>query len=170
MIPNKFIPSVDRGIQEAAARGILAGFPLVDFEAECYDGSFHTVDSSDVAFQVAGSMAFKEAARRARPMILEPVMDVEVTTPEEFLGEIMGDLSQRRGKIQGMETQGRKTVIRALVPEAELYKYATALRSLSHGRALHSRTHHGYEEVPASVAERIIAARSGREEEAEVHA
>ena len=169
VIPGKFIPSVDRGIQDSAARGVLAGFPLVDFEAECYDGSYHTVDSSDVAFQVAGSMAFRSAAKEASPVILEPVMDVEITTPEEFMGEIMGDLNHRRGKIQGMETQGSRTIIRAIVPESELYKYATTLRSMSHGRASHTRTLHGYEEVPAHVAERIIAG-AEKAEEAEVHA
>ncbi|HUE76997.1 MAG TPA: elongation factor G [Longimicrobiales bacterium] len=169
VIPGKFIPSVDKGIQDSAARGVLAGFPLVDFEAVCCDGSYHTVDSSDVAFQVAGSMAFKAAARDAAPVILEPIMEVEISTPEEFMGEIMGDLNQRRGRIQGMETQGRKTVIRALVPESELYKYATTLRSMSHGRAVHKRRHSGYEEVPSHVADRIIAAAESQEE-TEIHA
>jgi elongation factor G len=169
VIPGKFIPSVDKGIQEAARRGVIAGFPVVDFQAECYDGSYHTVDSSDVAFQVAGSMAFKKAVQDAGPVLLEPVMLVEITTPEDFMGDIMGDLNQRRGKIQGMETQGSKTVIRALVPEAELYKYATTLRSMSHGRAVHSRTLHGFEEVPANVAERVIAEWK-KEAEEEVHA
>ena len=165
VIPNKFIPSVDKGIQDAARRGVLAGYPVVDIEAECYDGSYHTVDSSDVAFQVAGSMAFKKAVQAAAPVLLEPVMEVEITTPEDFMGDIMGDLNQRRGKIQGMETQGSKTVIRALVPEAELYKYATTLRSMSHGRAVHTRTFHGYEEVPQHVAEKVIAAAQREEEE-----
>ena len=169
MIPNKFIPSVDKGVQDAARRGILAGYPVVDFEAECYDGSYHTVDSSDVAFQVAGSMAFKKAAQDAAPVLLEPVMEVEISTPDEFMGEIMGDLNQRRGKILGMDSQGSKTVIRALVPEAELYKYATTLRSMSHGRAVHSRTFHGYEEVPTHVAERVIS-EAKKEAEEEVHA
>ncbi len=168
-IPNKFIPSVDKGIQEASGRGILAGYPVVDFEAECYDGSYHSVDSSDVAFQVAGSMAFKKAAKDAAPVLIEPVMEVEITTPEDFMGDIMGDLNQRRGKIQGMDSQGSKTVIKALVPEAELFKYATTLRSMSHGRAVHRRTLHGYEEVPSHVAERVIA-EAGKETEEEVHA
>jgi elongation factor G len=169
VIPNKFIPSVDKGVQEAARRGVIAGFPLVDFQAECYDGSYHTVDSSDVAFQVAGSMAFKKAAQDAAPVLLEPVMAVKIVTPEGFMGDIMGDLNQRRGKIQGMETQGSKSVIRALVPEAELYKYATTLRSMSHGRALHTRRLHGYEEVPANVADRIIAEMK-KEAAEEIHA
>ena len=169
VIPNKFIPSVDRGIQDAAGRGLLAGYPLVDFEAECFDGSYHTVDSSDVAFQVAGSMAFKKAAQDAAPVLLEPIMEVEITTPDEFMGDIMGDLNQRRGRIQGVDTQAGKTVIRALVPEAELYKYATTLRSMSHGRAFHKRTHFGYDEVPSHVADRLIAA-AKKEETEEVHA
>ncbi len=165
VIPNKFIPSVDRGVREAAAKGVIAGYPVVDFEAECFFGSYHNVDSSDVAFQVAGSMAFKKAVKEAAPVLLEPIMEVEITTPEDFMGDIMGDLNQRRGKIQGMDTQGSKTVIRALVPEAELYKYATMLRSMSHGRAVHSRTFHGYEEVPQHVAQQLIDAASREEEE-----
>lgn len=154
-IPGKFIPSVDKGIQEASRKGVIAGYPLVDFVAECYDGSYHTVDSSDVAFQVAGSMAFRKAAQNAAPVLLEPVMEVEVTTPEEYMGDIMGDLNQRRGKILGMDSQGGKTIIKALVPEAELFKYATTLRSISQGRAFHSRSLHGYEEVPAHVADKV---------------
>ncbi len=165
VIPNKFIPSVDKGVREAAAKGVIAGYPVVDLEAECFDGSYHNVDSSDVAFQVAGSMAFKKAVKDAAPVLLEPIMEVEITTPEDFMGDIMGDLNQRRGKIQGMETQGSKTVIRALVPEAELYKYATTLRSMSHGRAMHSRTFHGYEEVPQHVAQQLIDSASREEEE-----
>jgi elongation factor G len=165
VIPNKFIPSVDKGVREAAAKGVIAGYPVVDIEAECFDGSYHNVDSSDVAFQVAGSMAFKKAVKDAAPVLLEPIMEVEITTPEDFMGDIMGDLNQRRGKIQGMDTQGSKTVIRALVPEAELYKYATTLRSMSHGRAVHSRTFHGYEDVPQHVAQQLIDAASREEEE-----
>ncbi len=165
VIPNRFIPSVDRGIRESAAKGVIAGFPVVDFEAECYDGSYHNVDSSDVAFQVAGSMAFKKAVKDAGPVLLEPIMEVRITTPEEFMGDILGDLNQRRGKIQGMDAQGTKTVIRALVPEAELYKYATTLRSMSHGRASHSRTFHGYEDVPSHVAQSLIEAADRQEEE-----
>jgi elongation factor G len=156
---------VDKGIREAAARGVVAGYPVVDFEAECFDGSYHNVDSSDVAFQVAGSMAFKKAVKDAAPVLLEPIMEVQITTPDEFMGEIMGDLNQRRGKIQGMDAQGSKTVIKALVPEAELYKYATTLRSMSHGRAAHTRTFHGYEEVPGHVAQALIDAAQREKEE-----
>jgi elongation factor G len=155
-IPNKFIPSVDKGIQEAAKRGVLGGYPLVDFEAEVHDGSYHNVDSSDVAFQVAGSLAFRAAAAKAAPVLLEPVMLVEVVTPEDYVGDVMGDLNQRRGKVLGMDPDGTKTRIRALVPRAELYRYGTALRSMTQGRAMHTRTLHGYEEVPPQVADRIV--------------
>src|SRR5690606_19702367 len=130
VIPGKFIPAVDKGIQEAAQRGIVAGFQVVDFEAECFFGSYHTVDSSEVAFKVAGSMAFKDAAEHAGPVLLEPVMQLEVTAPEEFLGDVIGDLNQRRGRILGIEPGGRNQLIRALVPQSELYRYATTLRSL----------------------------------------
>jgi elongation factor G len=165
VIPNKFIPSVDKGVQEAARRGVLAGFPVVDFEAECYFGSYHSVDSSDIAFQIAGSMAFQKAAEQADPVLLEPIMEVEVTTPESYMGEVMGDLNHRRGRILGMEQEGHKTRIRALVPRAELYKYATMLRSITQGRAVHTRKLHGYEEVPQHVAPKVIeAARKEREE------
>jgi elongation factor G len=165
VIPNKFIPSVDKGVQEAAQRGILAGFPVVDFEAECYFGSYHSVDSSDIAFQIAGSMAFQKAAESASPVILEPILEVEVVTPETYMGDVIGDLNHRRGKILGMEQEGMKTHIKALVPQSELYKYATTLRSLTQGRAFHSRKLHGYEEVPANVQAKIIeTAKREREE------
>jgi len=156
VIPNKFIPSVDRGIQDAASRGILAGYPVVDFEAEVVDGSYHSVDSSDIAFQIAGSQAFKKVAPDCGPVLLEPVMEVEVETPDEFVGDIMGDLNQRRGKVLGMDTAGGRTTIRAYVPEAELYKYAAALRSMTQGRAHHSRSFHQYEVVPGHVTESIV--------------
>ncbi|MEX0893638.1 MAG: elongation factor G, partial [Gemmatimonadota bacterium] len=159
VIPNKFIPSVDKGVQEAAARGIRAGFPVVDFEAECYFGSYHSVDSSDIAFQMAGIQAFRKAAESADPVILEPILEVDVVTPEQYMGDVMGDLNHRRGRILGMEQEGQKTRIRALVPQSELYKYATALRSMTSGRAFHSRKSHGYEEVPQHVADKIIAER-----------
>ena len=156
-IPNKYIPSVDKGIQEAAQRGILAGYPVVDFKAECFDGSHHSVDSSDIAFKVAGSMAFQRVAAEAEPVLLEPIYDVEVSTPEETMGDVIGDLNQRRGRILGMEPDGRRQRIRALVPLAELHNYSTALRSITHGRATHRKTFHAYEDVPAHAAEKIIA-------------
>ena len=157
VIPTKFVPSVDKGVQEAAEKGVVAGYPLVDFAVECYDGSYHSVDSSDVAFQVAGSMAFKQAAEKAGPRILEPVMKVEVTTPDEFMGDIMGDITQRRGRVLGMDTDGGRTVIRAQIPQAELYRYAASLRSMTQGRAYHTRTFDGYEPVPETEAKKIVS-------------
>jgi elongation factor G len=163
VIPGKFVPSVDKGIQEAARRGVLAGYPLVDFEAECFFGSYHSVDSSDIAFQIAGSMAFQKAAEKADPVLLEPIMEVEVVTPEQYMGDVIGDLNHRRGRILGMEQDGQKTHIKAHVPRAELYKYATTLRSLTQGRAYHQRKLHGYEEVPANVAAKVIEAAKAEE-------
>jgi len=162
VIPNKFIPSVDKGVQEAAAKGVLAGYPVVDFEAEVYDGSYHSVDSSDIAFQIAGSLAFQAAASRCRPVLLEPIMEVEVVTPDEFVGDIMGDLNQRRGRVLGMESDTGRTTIRAYVPQAELYKYAAALRSMTHGRAHHTRKRQQYEIVPDAVASRVIEAQTAK--------
>jgi elongation factor G len=165
VIPGKFIPAVDKGVQEAAVRGILAGFPVVDFEAECYFGSYHNVDSSEAAFKVAGSMAFQQAAETAQPIILEPIMQVDVFTPDEFMGDVIGDLNQRRGHILGIESAGRSQVVRALVPQAELYKYSSALRSLTQGRATHTRTFHAYEEVPAHEVHKVVeAAKKERDE------
>jgi elongation factor G len=168
VIPGKFIPSVDKGVQEAARKGILAGYPVVDFEAICYFGSYHTVDSSDIAFQIAGSMAFHKVAQMAEPVILEPILEVEIATPDEYMGDIIGDMNHRRGKILGMEPAGHRTVIRTLVPESEMYKYATTLRSISHGRAVHSRKLHGFEEIPSHVAQKVIEA--AKKEREEVHA
>jgi len=166
VIPNKFIPSVDKGVQEAARRGILAGYPVVDFSAECYFGSYHSVDSSDIAFQIAGSLAFAAAAEKADPVILEPIIEVEVVTPEGYMGDVIGDLNHRRGKILGMDQVGSKTIVRAVVPQAELYKYATTLRSLTQGRAVHTRKLRGYEEVPGHVAQKVIEmAQKEKEEE-----
>ena len=155
-IPGKYVPSVDKGIQEAAQRGIVAGYPVVDFKAECYDGSYHSVDSSDIAFKVAGSLAFQNVAAEAEPVLLEPIYEVTVSTPEETMGDVIGDLNQRRGRILGMEPDGRRQKVRALVPLAELHNYATALRSITHGRATHTKTFQTYEEVPAHAAEKII--------------
>jgi elongation factor G len=168
VIPNKFIPSVDKGIQEASKRGVLAGYPVVDFEAELFFGSYHSVDSSDIAFQMAGSAAFRKAAEGAEPVLLEPITEVEVITPETYMGDVIGDLNHRRGKILGMEQEGQKSKVRALVPQAELYKYATTLRSLTQGRAVHKRKFHGYEEIPAHAAQKVIEA--AKKEKEEVHA
>jgi elongation factor G len=156
VIPGKYVPAVDRGIQEAAERGVLAGYPVVDFEAECYFGSYHSVDSSEMAFKIAGSIAFQNAVGNASPVILEPIMRVEVFTPDEYLGDVMGDLSSRRGKILGIDAAGRNQKVSALVPQAELFKYATTLRSLTQGRAHHTRELHGYEELPALEVEKVV--------------
>jgi elongation factor G len=158
VIPTKFVPSVDRGIQEAANRGILAGFPCVDFAAECYDGSYHAVDSSDIAFKLAGSSAFKNVSAKCRPVILEPIIEVTVTTPDDYVGDIMSDMNQRRGKVLGMEPVGGRTTVKALVPEAELYKYSTSLRAITQGRAHHSRSFSRYEAVPEHEVSKVIAA------------
>ena len=158
VIPTKFVPSVNKGIIEAAERGILAGFPCVDFEAECYDGSYHSVDSSDIAFKLAGSIAFKNVAAKCRPVILEPIIEVTVTTPDDYVGDIMSDMNQRRGKVLGMEPAAGRTTVKALVPEAELYKYSTSLRAITQGRAHHSRSFSGYEAVPEHEVTKVIAA------------
>jgi len=156
VIPGKYVPSVDKGIQEAASRGVLAGYPVVDFEAECYDGSYHSVDSSDMAFQIAGSVAFKSAAERAAPVLLEPIMKVVVMTPDDYVGDVMGDITSRRGRVQGMDPSSGRTTIRAMIPEAELYKYAATLRSLTQGRGHHTREFAGYEAMPDQDAKKVI--------------
>jgi elongation factor G len=159
-IPSEFIPAVEQGIEEALASGIRAGYPMVDVRVELIDGSYHDVDSSEMAFKIAGSMAVQEAARRADPVLLEPVMAVEVVTPEEFLGEVIGDLSRRRGKVQGQEPRGNAVAIQAYVPLGEMFGYATDLRSSTQGRATYTMQFERYEEVPASIAEQIVDHRS----------
>jgi elongation factor G len=156
-VPKEFIKPIDQGIQEALEGGILAGYPMVDVKATLYDGSYHDVDSNEMAFKIAGSMAFKEAARKASPVLLEPVMAVEVVTPEDYAGVIMGDLSSRRGRIEGMEHRAGSQVIKAIVPLAEMFGYATHMRSSTQGRAEYSMHFARYEEAPRSVAEEIIA-------------
>ena len=156
-VPKEFIKPIDQGIREALEGGILAGYPMVDVKATLYDGSFHDVDSNEMAFKIAGSMAFKEAARKASPVLLEPVMAVEVVTPEDYAGVIMGDLSSRRGRIEGMEHRAGSQVIKAIVPLAEMFGYATHMRSSTQGRAEYSMHFARYEEAPRSVAEEIIA-------------
>jgi elongation factor G len=163
VIPGKYVPSVDRGIQEAAERGVVAGYPMVDFVAECFDGSYHSVDSSDIAFKLAGSQAFKTVARKCGPILLEPIVEVAVTTPDEYVGDIMGDLTSRRGKVQGMDPGNGRTTVRAKVPESELYKYAATLRSLTQGRAHHTRTFAGYEPAPDHVAQKVKQQREAEE-------
>ena len=157
VIPNKYIPAVDRGIQEAAVRGVIAGYPLVDFMAECYDGSYHDVDSNEMSFKMAGILAFRTVAPKARPVLLEPLHDVTVRVPAEYLGDVMGDLSARRGQILGTEPDGRLTVIRGIVPEAEMYKYATTLHSITHGRGTFHQQFHSYAEAPPEVTAKVAS-------------
>jgi elongation factor G len=155
-IPKEYIPAVDAGIREAMDSGILAGYPVVDVRIELVDGSYHEVDSSERAFKIAGSMAFKEALKRAKPKLLEPVMLVEVTTPEDYLGDVMGNLNGRRGRVEGMEPVGNAQVIRAMVPLAEMFGYATDIRSMSQGRATFHMEFDHYEEVPQSIASELV--------------
>jgi elongation factor G len=157
-IPKEYIGSIDQGIQEAMDSGILAGYPVVDIRVTLVDGSYHDVDSSEMAFKIAGSMAFKEAMKRAQPKLLEPMMLVEVTTPEDYLGDVMGNLNGRRGRVEGMEPVGNAQVIRAMVPLAEMFGYATDLRSMSQGRATFHMEFDHYEEVPQSIATELISA------------
>ncbi len=159
VIPKEFIPAVEKGVKEAMESGILAGYPVVDVKVRLFDGSYHEVDSSEIAFQIAGSMAFKEAAKKADPVILEPIMEVEVETPEDYVGDVIGDLNSRRGKIMGMENKGVITTVRAYVPLAEMFGYATTLRSLTQGRGTFIMKFSHYEEVPQHIAEKIIGQR-----------
>jgi elongation factor G len=158
-IPQEYITPIERGAKEALENGVISGFPLVDVKVTVYDGSFHDVDSSEAAFKIAGSLAVQEAVKRAKPIILEPIMKVEVITPENFMGDVVGDLNSKRGQIQEMEDRGegnaRVKVIKATVPLASMFGYATALRSMSQGRANYSMEFDHYEEVPRNVAEEI---------------
>ncbi|SMP15320.1 translation elongation factor 2 (EF-2/EF-G) [Desulfurobacterium pacificum] len=160
VVPKEYIPAVEAGVREAMETGVVAGYPMVDIKVTLFDGSYHEVDSSEMAFKIAGSMAFKEGAKKANPVLLEPIMEVEVTTPEEFMGDVIGDLNKRRGRVQGMEARGNAQVIRALVPLAEMFGYATDLRSMTQGRATYIMKFSHYEEVPPNVAEQIIGERS----------
>ena len=157
VIPNKFIPAVEKGIKEAMVGGVIADYPVVDLKATLFFGSYHSVDSSDMAFKIAGLMCFKKVFREAKPVLLEPIYDVEVQVPEEYMGDVMGDISSRRGKIQGMDAEGSFQLIKAKVPLAELYKYSTSLRSMTQGRGIHRRKFSHYEEVQKEIADKIIA-------------
>ena len=160
-IPKEFIPSVDQGAQEAMQYGILAGYPLVGVKMTLTDGGYHDVDSSEMAFKIAGSMIFKAAARKAHPVLLEPMMAVEVTTPEENMGDVIGDLNSRRGQIQAMEERSGARVVKALVPLSEMFGYVGDLRSKTQGRASYSMQFDSYAEVPTNVAKEIIAKATG---------
>jgi elongation factor G len=160
-IPSEFIPAVEKGIEEALENGVKAGYPMVDVRVTLIDGKYHDVDSSEIAFKVAGSLAFKEAAKRAKPVLLEPIFAVEVVTPEDFLGDVIGDLSRRRGRVEGQERRGNALAVTARVPLSEMFGYATDLRSNTQGRANYTMQFEGYEEVPPNIAEKIIEQRTG---------
>jgi elongation factor G len=164
VVPREYIPAVEAGVKEALDRGIVAGYPVLDVRATIYDGSYHEVDSSEMAFKIAGSMAFQNAAEKAGPAILEPIMKVEVTTPEEYMGDIIGDLNARRGHLQGTDMRGNVTVIRAEVPLAEMFGYATTIRSMTQGRASYAMEPSHYDKVPASIAEEIKKKNSAQAE------
>jgi elongation factor G len=153
VVPKDYIPAVDKGVQEAMQGGVIAGYPVVDVKVTLYDGSYHEVDSNEMAFKIAGSMGFKNGVQKANPVILEPMMKVEVETPEEYMGDVMGDLNSRRGMVQGMEDGPTGKVVRAEVPLSEMFGYATSLRSATQGRASYSMEFAKYNEVPASIAE-----------------
>ena len=161
-IPKEYIPAVGEGIQEAAQAGILGGFPVLGVHANVYDGSYHEVDSSEMAFHIAGSMAFKEAMQKAAPVLLEPIMKVEVTMPEEYMGDVIGDLNSRRGRVEGMDDIGGGKMVRAFVPLAEMFGYSTDLRSKTQGRGNYSMFFEKYEPVPKNVQEKVLAAKSGK--------
>ena len=164
-IPRQYIPAVEKGIVDTMREGIIAGYPMVDVRVSLYDGSYHTVDSSEMAFKIAGSMAIKKAVEDAKPILLEPIMKVEVTTPDEALGAVIGDLNSKRGKVQGVESQARNQKIAALVPMSELLTYANQLHSLTSGRGLYSMEFSHYEEVPAHQAQKVIAEKTAQKKE-----
>jgi elongation factor G len=165
-IPTEFIPAVEKGCEEALESGVLAGYPIVDVRVTLVDGRYHDTDSSEIAFKVAGSLAFRDAARRARPVLLEPIFAVEVVTPEEFLGDVIGDLSRRRGRVEGQERRGNAIAVAARVPLSEMFGYATDVRSMTQGRATYTMQFEAYEEVPPNIAEKIVEARGGEAEAA----
>jgi elongation factor G len=156
-IRKQYIPAVEAGIREAMETGVIAGYPVVDVKATLYEGSYHEVDSSDMAFKMAGSIALKNGVGKAKPVLLEPVMKSEIVTPGQFLGDIIGDLGSRRGHVASMETQNGMSIVQAFVPLAEMFGYATDLRSLTQGRATHSMEFCRYQEVPAELGEKIKA-------------
>ena len=160
-IPKEFIPACEKGVEESMRNGIVAGYPMVDIKVTLLDGSYHEVDSSEMSFKIAASMAFKEACAKAKPRLLEPIFDVEVVVPEEYMGDIIGDLSSRRGRIGGMFTRGSARVVAASVPLAEMFGYATRMRSISQGRAVYSMQFSRYDTLPQSVAEEIVAKAKG---------
>jgi elongation factor G len=167
VVPSKFVPAVEKGIVEAMKGGVIAGYQMVDVRATLYDGTHHSVDSSEAAFKAAGSKGFKAAVKDSKPVLLEPIMEVTVRVPENYMGDVMGDLSMRRGKIQGTEQDNTMQIIKAQVPLAELYRYSTSLRSMTQGRASHTRVFSHYEIVPHEQAQKIIAQAKVEEEDAD---
>ena len=163
-IPKEYIKPIEDGIREAAQSGILAGYPVIDFKATVVDGSYHDVDSSEMAFKIAGSMAFKEGCRQGKSVLLEPIMKVEVTVPEEYMGDVIGDINSRRGRMEGMEARGGNQIIRGFIPLSEMFGYATDLRSKTQGRGTYAMEPSHYEEVPKSVLETIVASRTKKED------
>ena len=160
-IPTEFIPAIEKGVEESLANGVRAGYPVVDVRVTLVDGKFHDTDSSEIAFKIAGSLAFKEAARRAKPVLLEPIFAVEVVTPEEYMGDVIGDLNRRRGRVNGMEPRGNAQVVTAHVPLSEMFGYATDVRSMTQGRATYTMQFDKYEEVPPNIAEKVVEGRTG---------
>jgi elongation factor G len=160
-IPTEYIPAVEKGVEEALESGIRAGYPMVDVRVTLTDGKYHDTDSSEIAFKIAGSLALKEAAKRAKPVLLEPVMAVEVVTPQDFLGDVIGDLSRRRGRVEGQEPRGNALAVKASVPLSEMFGYANDLRSNTQGRAAYTMQFDRYEEVPNNLAESIVEGRTG---------
>ena len=166
VIPGQYRPAVEKGIVEAAAKGVIAGYPVVDFKINLTFGSYHTVDSSEMAFKIAGSMAFQKGVMDCQPILLEPIVNIEIEVPDEYMGDVIGDLNSRRGRVQGMDAKGSNQIIKGQVPLAEILKYAPDLRSMTSGRGNFTYTHSHYEEVPAFIAEKIIAAyKKDKEEE-----
>jgi elongation factor G len=165
-IPTEFIPAVEKGIEEALETGVMAGYPMVDVRATLTDGKYHETDSSEIAFKIAGSLALQEAAKRAKPTLLEPIFKVEVVTPEDFLGDVIGDLSRRRGRIEGQDRRGNALAVTALVPLSEMFGYATDVRSMTQGRATYTMQFEKYDEVPPNVATKVIEERTGKAEAA----
>jgi elongation factor G len=163
VIPKQYIPAVEKGIYDAALEGALAGYPVIDFKVALVDGSYHTVDSSEMAFKIAGSMGFKKAVLEAKPTLLEPIVLMEITVPDDCMGDVIGDLNSRRGKVLGMESKGRTQIVRAQVPLVEILKYAPDLRSMSAGRGMFTMKFAHYEEIPAQLQEKIIEA--GKQEQ-----
>ncbi len=161
VVPREYIPAVQAGLEDALDQGVIAGYPLIDVKAKLYDGSYHDVDSNEMAFRIAASMALKNAAKKCDPVLLEPLMKVEVVVPEEYLGDIMGDVTSRRGRVEGMEARGNAQVVKAFVPLSEMFGYATSLRSNTQGRGTYTMHFDHYEEVPKSIAEEIIKKNSG---------